>query len=72
MQEIPKKEAFLAMFAFLERRYETSQSDELGSLLGSMMLLTDGETADPAIWEDWCEAIRKVEAGEVSAHMELE
>lgn len=60
MNETTQKEAYLSMFAFLERYYELTKSDDIGSLLGSMSLLQDGETADPAIWNDWLEAIEKV------------
>lgn len=59
------------MFTFLEKHYEMTRSDDLGALLGSMTLLTDGKTADPAIWEDWREAVKKAQTGEVNANMEL-
>jgi hypothetical protein len=60
------------MFAFLESRYRLTDSDDLGALLGSMSLLPGGGTADPAIWEDWVNAIKEAESGTVRVSMELE
>jgi len=64
-------EAFLAMFAFLEAEYELSKSDGIGALLGTMSLLPDGQPSDPAIFEQWREACRKVERGEVNATLQI-
>ena len=47
------KEAYEAMFAFLEQVYKRTKSDDIGSLLGNIGYLPDGEPADPAIWGDW-------------------
>ena len=59
MNHFTDKKAYQAMFYFLENLYERTNSDELGALLGSMSLLEDGITVDPAIWEDWQSAIKK-------------
>lgn len=50
-------EAFKAMVYFLEKYYQRTASDDIGSLLGDLQLLQDGGTADPAAWEDWILAI---------------
>jgi hypothetical protein len=71
MKNLSVHEAYTAMFAFLESRYRMTESDELGALLGSMSLLPGGGTADPAIWEDWLNAIKKAESGSVKVNMEL-
>lgn len=71
MNQLTEREAYAAMFAFLEHRFDQTQSDELGALLGSMSLLPNGTTADPAIWEDWCAAIAKAKSGAVRQDMEL-
>ncbi len=63
------KEAFLAMYAFLEQRYELTKSDDIGSLLGSMSLLEDGENADSAVKSDWNQAIQKALNSEVNADL---
>jgi hypothetical protein len=57
MRDLDAKEAYKAMFRFLEKYYELTQSDEIGALLGSMSLLDDGMPADSAIWQEWQEAI---------------
>lgn len=71
MTNLSEHEAYAAMFAFLDDRYQLTKSDDLGALLGSMSLLPSGGTADPAIWEDWLNAIKKAESGHVRVEMEL-
>jgi len=71
MRNLSEKEAFLAMFSFLEERYRATESDDIGALLGSMSFLSDGNTADPAIWEDWRKAVNKVFLSEVNANLNL-
>jgi hypothetical protein len=39
------------------------ESEELGGLLGDMQFLADGSTADPAVWEEWLIAVKKVRDG---------
>jgi hypothetical protein len=55
-------EAFNVMRAFLEAYWQRGlrESDDLAVLLGQLMLLPDGMTADPAHWDDWLAAIRAV------------
>ena len=45
---------------FLEEFYNRTQSDDVGGLLGDLILLKDGSTADPAAWYDWVECVEKV------------
>lgn len=71
MAELTKKEAYLAMFAFLDEYYNLTKSDDIGGLLGSMSLLADGHPADPAMLEDWLEAIDKVKSNQVDASLKL-
>ena len=52
-ENLTSREAYTAMFAFLEEIYQRTSSDDLAVLLGSMSLLQDGQSADPALWEDW-------------------
>ena len=72
MTELTKKEAFLAMYSFLEHEHEVSKSNDIGGLLGSMSLLQDGGTADPAVMQDWENAIKKVKARKVNAFLEIQ
>jgi hypothetical protein len=66
------KTAYLAMFDFLERYYQMTQSDDIGGLLGSMSLVEDEQvTADPAIWSDWEASLARAKDGEVDATMRL-
>ena len=56
--------AYQAMLVFLENYYGLTQSDGIGGLIGSMRLLEDGKPADPAIWDDWLEAVKLVRSQE--------
>jgi len=67
MTDLTKKEAYLAMYSFLENEYEMTKSDDIAGLLSDMSLLQDGGTADPAAMHAWEEAIKKVKAGETDA-----
>ena len=60
MAMITEKEAYDAMFRFLDQMYERGKSDELGGLLGAMMPLEDGGPADPAMRSDWEQAVKHV------------
>ena len=52
--------AYKAMIKFLEKYYERTNSDDIGSLLGDLQLLSDGSTSDPAAWNDWIDAINTI------------
>lgn len=57
---LSKEEAYRAMILFLEEFYKRTGSDDVGGLLGSMMILDDGKPADPALWNDWNSVIKKI------------
>ena len=59
MTTLNAKEAYSAMFYFLEDIYLRTKSDELGGILGTLAMLDDGQPADPAVWEEWEQAIEK-------------
>ncbi len=69
--ELTKKQAYLAMFAFLDDYYQRSNSDEVAIMLGGMSLLSDGSVADSAIEDDWNKAVKKVLGGKVDATLEF-
>ena len=48
------------MSLFLEKYYQCTQSDEIGSLLGDLQILEDGKMADPAAFIDWQDCINEV------------
>lgn len=60
------KQAFRAMVYFLERHFERTKSDDIGALLGDLLVLEDGMTADPAAWPEWLECVRIAEQEVVS------
>ncbi|OPA86064.1 hypothetical protein BFW87_25230 [Pseudomonas fluorescens] len=64
--------AYLTMYEFLVNLYQRTKSDDLGSLLGSMSYLADGETADPTIWNDWVLCVNKILGGQGDAQLRLE
>jgi hypothetical protein len=55
-----EKEAYKAMVLFLEKYYSLSKSDDIGGLLGSMIILEDGKPVDSALWGDWIEAVNEI------------
>lgn len=54
--------ALQKMIVFLDQYYKNYPSDDLGLLLSDISLDTfsDGQTADPAAWSDWLEAISNI------------
>ncbi|MBW4637936.1 MAG: hypothetical protein KME05_06820 [Gloeocapsa sp. UFS-A4-WI-NPMV-4B04] len=58
--QLTRKQAFEAMVLFLEEFYNRTQSDDVGALLGQLILFEDSSTADPAAWYDWVECVEKV------------
>jgi len=59
------------MFAFVEKRYSLTASDDLASFLSDMSLMFSGGTADPALQDDWEEAIELARTGKVDAMQRL-
>ena len=68
---LDKREAYLAMFSFLEDYYKRTKSDEVGSILSGMCLMKDGKPMDPAYWDEWQEAVQRSLDGNVDAEMHL-
>lgn len=59
---LSEKEAFRAMFLFLEKYYSMTGSDEVGSLLGALSLSEDGMPIDRALWHDWLASITEIKS----------
>jgi hypothetical protein len=53
IESMTEQQAYRAMLKFLERHYDSTGADDIASLLGSMSLLNDGQSADPAMRKDW-------------------
>ena len=68
---LDKQVAYAAMFEFLTSYFEITKSDDIGSLLGSMAVLQDGITADPAIWSEWLQCIEKAKKREVIQSLKI-
>ena len=70
-QNLNEKQAYLAMFSFLEDYYNRTKSDDIGSMLGAMCLTNDGMPMDAAYWHEWQLAVQKSLNGLVDAEMRL-
>lgn len=53
-------EAYDAMVDYLEKYYKRGKSDDIAMLAGDLLLLEDGESADPAAIIDWKESVEKI------------
>jgi hypothetical protein len=58
-QKLSQLQAFKVMQCFLEKYFERTSSEDIGSLLGDIQLLQNNTTMDPAAWSDWLECIDK-------------
>jgi hypothetical protein len=65
-----KEQAYLAMWAFLDKQFSLGWRN-LGGLLGSMSTLTDGTPMDQAFVADWQEAVEAALSGKVDARVVL-
>jgi hypothetical protein len=54
-----EEQAYRAMFFYLDAYFERNPNAELGSILGDLQGLEDGGPADPAVTQDWKQAVRK-------------
>lgn len=59
-EKITPLEAYKAMIIFLDEYHYRFGQDSVASVLGSIHLIDENRTADPAAWEDWLEAVNKV------------
>ena len=53
-------DAYDAMVDYLEKYYEKTKSDDIGLLVGDMMLFDDGISTDPAALDDWNQSVCKI------------
>lgn len=71
MEMLTEDEAYLAMFAYLESRWDIIKTPDLADCLSEMSFLPDGSPVDPAIKHEWREAIKRVKSGKVDARQRL-
>jgi hypothetical protein len=60
MTMLTDKQAYAVMVLFLEGYYERTKAEDIGMLLSDLPFLDDGDTADPAAWEDWSQCVQTV------------
>jgi hypothetical protein len=65
------REAYAATYAFLLELHERFGFDQLGGILGSMSLLEDGGSVDPAVWSDWQRAAERAKRGEINMSLRI-
>ena len=68
--QLTQDQAYLAMYAFLDRQFSLG-CEELGGILGSMSLLADGSPADQAFVQEWQDAVAAALSGNVGAQLKL-
>lgn len=56
-QTLTVEQAYRAMLAFLEREVELTECSDLADLLAGYRLGQDGRAKDPALWDEWMEAV---------------
>jgi len=56
-QKLTRLQSFNVMSEFLDMYFLQNRSGDLATILGGMSFLSDGTTADTAMWIMWCRAI---------------
>ncbi|MCS0585005.1 hypothetical protein NX784_25790 [Massilia pinisoli] len=54
------EQAYRAMLAFLEREVDLTECSDLADLLSGYRLGADGQPRDPALWDEWMDAVAQV------------
>jgi len=58
---LTEHQSYLAMLGFLDGLQKRTSSDDLAIILGSMDInLFDSKPRDPALWNDWLNAIKQI------------
>ena len=63
METLTIRQAFDAMFCYLEDYYHRGKSDEVGDMLSNLdvnNVFKSGYTADPAAWSDWMKCVCQI------------
>lgn len=71
MKQLSERQAYAAMYAFLQDVLDNTGHDFIATLLGGLSLLPDGATADPAVEHEWRRAVERALAGEVNLNLDL-
>jgi hypothetical protein len=62
MAEITERQAFDAMALFLNEYFKRA-GDDLTTLLADIEFEPDGDTVDPAAWDDWTRCVEQITSG---------
>ena len=60
MEKLSIDRAFSAMKLFLEKYFERTKSDEIGSILGDLQISGDGKPFDFAAWDEWLGCVERI------------
>jgi|GEM_PF-450651 len=64
-------QTYNVMVRFINYYYQRISSNGIAVMLSNMAFLKDGSTADPAIWQDWMQSVKKIEhEGELLTSMQ--
>lgn len=53
------EQAYRAMLIFLERESALTESADLADLISGYRMDSHGQTEDPAVWDEWMDAVGK-------------
>jgi hypothetical protein len=72
-EQLTSEQAYKAMVLFLQEYWERGNrtDEDIAVLLGSMSLLEDGSSADPAMLCDWQSCVARVLRGEADIRLKL-
>jgi hypothetical protein len=51
-------EAYAAAFLLIQKWYDLGPTEEVLDLLHAMYLNAPRQSSDPALWDDWCQAVQ--------------
>ena len=54
------EDGFAAMYQFLRGYWDEFKTANLADVLGDLQPADRGQSSDPAMWEEWMGAVRKV------------
>lgn len=60
------EQAYRAMLAFLEHEVELTESSDLADLLAGYKLDSVGRVSDPAVWDEWLDAVARSRASQAA------
>jgi hypothetical protein len=71
MTDLTIKEAYLAMYQFMNTVIRRDGNESFLYMIGGMSLIHDGSTADPGMWYLWERAIKRINM-DLADHLTIE